>query len=61
MAGDNFDLLRVTVTSELQSFQEWIHANKLAVNYDQVTVYLSLETNSSSIHTEAVYILENRK
>ena len=34
IAGDNFDLLRVTVTSELQSFQEWIHANKLTINYD---------------------------
>ena len=34
IAGDNFDLLRVTVTSELQSFQEWMHANKLTINYD---------------------------
>ena len=34
IAGDNFDLLRVTVTSELQSFQEWIHAYKLTINYD---------------------------
>ena len=34
ISGDNFDLLRVTVTSELQSFQEWIHANKLTINYD---------------------------
>ena len=33
-AGDNFDLLHATVTSELQSFQEWIHANKLTINYD---------------------------
>ena len=34
IAEDNFDLLRVTVTSELQSFQEWIYANKLTSNYD---------------------------
>ena len=34
IAGDNFDHLRVTVTYELQSFQEWIHANKLTINYD---------------------------
>ena len=36
IAGDNFDLPRVTVTSELQSFQEWIHAMILK---NQVLVY----------------------
>ena len=34
IAEDNFDLLCVTAISELQSFQEWIHANKLTANYD---------------------------
>ena len=34
IAGGNFDVLRVTVTSEFQSFQEWIRANKLTINYD---------------------------
>ena len=34
LARDNFDLLCVTVTSELQSFQEWVHASELTMNYD---------------------------
>ena len=34
IAGDNFDLLFVTVTSELQSFQEWIHTDELTISYD---------------------------
>ena len=34
IGGDNFDLLRVTVTSDFQSFQEWIHASELTINYD---------------------------
>ena len=49
----------MTVTSELQSFQEWIHGDKLTINYDpqnQVIVYLSLETNSFQVHTKAIYM-----
>ena len=34
IAGDNFDLLSVTVTSEFQSFLEWIHFNKRTIKYD---------------------------
>ena len=49
IAGDNFDLLVVTVISELQSFQEWIRAINLQLTMipkNQVIVHLSLETNS---------------
>ena len=40
IARDRFDFLCVTVTSELQIFQECIHANKLTINCDpQKSIY----------------------
>ena len=32
--GKNFELLRQVVICELQSFQKWIHSNKLTISYD---------------------------
>ena len=34
ISGENFELLRQKVICEIQSFQTWIHANKLTINYD---------------------------
>ena len=34
ISGENFDLLRQMVICELQSFQKWIYANILSINYD---------------------------
>ena len=34
ISGENFEVSRQIVICELQSFQKWIDANKLAINYD---------------------------
>ena len=34
ISGENFELLRQKIICEIQSFQTWIHANKLTINYD---------------------------
>ena len=34
ISGENFELLRQKVICEIQSFQTWIHANKLTINND---------------------------
>ena len=61
MVGDNFDLLLVKVTSELQSFQEWIHANKLTINYDPQKSSCSVFKPKNKQYTKAVYMLEDGK
>ena len=34
VSGDNFDHLKKLIIAEIRSFQTWIQANKLTINYD---------------------------
>ena len=64
IAGNNFDLLRVTVTSELNLFKNGymlINLQLTVILKNQAIMYLSLETNSSPIQSKTVYVLGDRK
>ena len=51
ISGENFELLRQKVICEIQSFQTWIHANKLTINYDpQKSSYCIFKPKQKSLH-----------
>ena len=60
ISGENFELLRQMVICECQSFQKWIHANKLTVNYDpQKSSYCAFKPKQKSLpctHNQGMFV-----
>ena len=63
ISGENLELLRQKVNREIQSFQKWIHANKLTINYDpQKSSYCIFKPkqNHFLVLTIRAYLLEDK-